>query len=168
MSLWSWQHSPIVQSHWTSHCSLKYAFTFMSYAFGYTFGSPWIIPIHPTRSRANTTSSVKSFLTLLPPQKCFPCCPPKALCFYLCYRAYCIALRWVGYVSVFPTLLGALEDKIHAWFILVALLAASAMPDTWQALKIYLLNNWRLGLIRVKTRLLVKGVRRLVKNGYQH
>lgn len=71
-------------------------------------------------------SSVKSFLTPAPTEM-LSWMFLKHFCSYLGYRAYCSALWWVGYVAVLLTLLGVLEDRVHTWFILVALLAASTM-----------------------------------------
>lgn len=118
--LWS-GHTGLLTVHW------NVLHTFTSYAFIYAFASAWSIPIYPTRSRANIVFSWLSSATT----DVFSCSSPKALCSYLCYRAHYITLKLVGYKSVFPLLPGVLQDKIHAWFIFVALLAASTMPDTW-------------------------------------
>lgn len=91
----------MIQSHWTTRWSLKYApHTFTSYAFGYAFASASTIPIPPIRSGANITSSVKSFLPLFCPQKCFLGGPPTVPCSYHFYSTYYIAFKQVGYMSV--------------------------------------------------------------------
>ena len=109
---------------WSSHIGLltiqqNMPHTFMSYAFDYGFASAWIIPIHPTRSRANIMSSVKSFLTLSCSRRSAFLGAPKALLLIPLLQSLqeCILVSWQCGCLM---LLGVLEDKVLAWFILVA------------------------------------------------
>lgn len=118
-------YSPRSWSQWTSHSSLKYATHLHIFCLWLCFGFPTLLSsIHLTRYRVNSMSSVKFFLTLLcshwsDSSAVFPFLMIQGgivvtwmrLGSYVCYRLLlnCIKVNWLW--SVFPVLLGNIDDK---------------------------------------------------------